>query len=105
MTAELNTRVARFFLVQYTKMGKTVQDDPKIMAVNVPNGHKYTNTVHSKALQYISKLIFLVRKYIYHLATLLNTAVSVMYMCAVVASPRPGHNSPLPETGFRSVVS
>jgi hypothetical protein len=65
-------RVARFFLVQYTKMGvkytKLPQNIPDIhriyqMAVKRPNSIKYTSIFHCKTLQKLPKLRFLVWKY------------------------------------------
>jgi hypothetical protein len=61
--------VARFFLGQNTKMGKIVPNDHKMTTwpYDIPNGRtifqmakKYNNDFHSKALQNIPKLGFLV---------------------------------------------
>jgi hypothetical protein len=55
----LQARVARFFLVQQTKMGKIYQDRGKIyqMDINIPNGQridqmtiKYNNILYCKTL-------------------------------------------------------
>jgi hypothetical protein len=67
-------RVARFFLVHYTRTGKSIPNDQKAMIYtnwpeNIPNGQKYTNIFHSNALQNIPNLGFFGMK-IYHLATL-----------------------------------
>jgi hypothetical protein len=70
-SVNLSARVARFFLTQYTKTGKTDQ-----IAAKLPNGNKMfqmavvyykrpkniTNLLHSEALQNLPKLVFLVRK-------------------------------------------
>jgi hypothetical protein len=54
-------RVARFFLTQFTKRGEKYTKWPQ----NVPNGHvsyqiavKYTNILHSEALQNLPKIVF-----------------------------------------------
>jgi hypothetical protein len=70
-------RVARFFLVDLTKMGKTYQTDNKIYQTDhkiyqlVSKNQmdiKYIKIFHSKALKSIPKLEFWFQ--IYHLATL-----------------------------------
>jgi hypothetical protein len=79
----VNTRVARFFLVQYSKTGKNIPNDHKInpkaikytkWLSNIPNGKKYTNIFHSKALRNTPNLGFLGFK-IFHLA---NPWVDIM---------------------------
>jgi hypothetical protein len=72
-------RVARFVMVKRTKTWKKYTKWP----LNFPYGHKiyqmdvkyykYTNIFYSKALQNIPKLVFLLWKYVYHLATLIVT--------------------------------
>jgi hypothetical protein len=77
--------LARFFLVQHTKMGKNTLKWPQ----DSPNGHKViwngskidrmaktlTNNFHWKTLQNLPKLGFLAWKYVYHLATLICCAI------------------------------
>jgi hypothetical protein len=62
-------RVARFFVTQYTKTGENIPNYYNITKwpLNIPNGRKifqmtikYTNIFHSKALQDLPKLGFLV---------------------------------------------
>jgi hypothetical protein len=74
---EVNNRVARFFLVQHTKMGKNTK-----WPQDIPNGHlikqngrkifqrdiEYTNIFHSRAL----KIGFLVLQYTLWKPWLLN---------------------------------
>jgi hypothetical protein len=66
----LTARIARFFLAQLTKVGKCVPNDHKVYRrpLNIPN-------FHSKAFKGTSHLVFLAYKYVYHLATLVTTAV------------------------------
>jgi hypothetical protein len=60
-----STRVARFFLIQYTNTEKIYQ-----MAINIPNSCKidqiaikYINSFHCKTLQNLPEFGFLVWKY------------------------------------------
>jgi hypothetical protein len=62
--------VARFFLGTIHKNGEKHTKLPRITQVkNVPNGHKIYQHFSFQALQ---KRIFLVRKYMHHLATLIT---------------------------------
>jgi hypothetical protein len=73
---EKEIRVARFFCSKHTKLGKNTPNDHKLYQtainytkwqLNIPNGRKifqmvieYTNLCHSKALQNLPKVGFLV---------------------------------------------
>jgi hypothetical protein len=73
---EMAFRVARFFLLQLTKTGENVPNDHRL---HIPQCHKiyqgavtYSSFIYSEALENLPKLDFLVWKYIYHLATLME---------------------------------
>jgi hypothetical protein len=77
----IGSRVARFFLVQYTKAGKNIPNDYKIPKYlqNFPNDCKifqltliYINTSHSKILPKIQIGIFGLKRN--HLATLIGSS-------------------------------
>jgi hypothetical protein len=71
VSTDLSIRVARFFVLQYTKTRENVPKDHQITQrkYNIPNGHnifqmviKYANIFHFKVLQNSPKFVVLVWK-------------------------------------------